>query len=63
MYPGRGWHQQVLPYDLMLQYRETIPIEEQDAIWDEVAEELIQRDKEMRKVAAKKAFTKPKKRS
>ena len=88
----------------MMQYRETIPVEEQDAIWAEarkpfiryqthesegnlhviiicahlsfvnvsgffkivrfqVGDELEDRDKDMRKVAAKRAYAKPKRRT
>ena len=56
------WHEEVAKYDLMMQYRETIPIEQQDAIWEEVGDELEARDRAMRKVAAKRAFSKPSKR-
>jgi hypothetical protein len=35
----------------------------QDAIWREVGDALEERDKDMRKVAAKRAFVKPEKKS
>jgi len=57
-----GWHEEVLEYDLLLQYHETIPVEEQDAIWREVGAFLEERDQQMKKVAAKRAFLKPEKR-
>ena len=62
-YLNHGWHIEVEKYDLMQQYEETIPVEEQDAIWREVGDQLEERDKDMRKVAAKRAFAKPTKRS
>ncbi|TRY75198.1 hypothetical protein TCAL_00647 [Tigriopus californicus] len=57
-----GWQGQVMKYDLLLQYHETISVEEQDAIWREVGDALETRDLDMRKVAAKRAFSKPTKR-
>ena len=39
--------------------RNTIPEEEQADIWEEVGEKLEERDKQMRKVAAKRAFVRP----
>jgi large subunit ribosomal protein L19 len=56
-----GWQLQTLKYDLMDQYRNTVPVEEQDHIWEEVGDKLEQRDKAMRRVAAKRAFVRPKK--
>ena len=53
------WHQQTLQFDLMRDYRNTIPVEEQDNLWEEVGEKLEERDKQMRKVAAKRAFVRP----
>jgi len=53
------WHQQTLQFDLMRDYRNTIPVEEQDQLWEEVGEKLEERDKQMRKVAAKRAFVRP----
>jgi len=47
----------------MLRYQETIPVEEQDAIWSECGPALEARDKAMRRVAAKRAFAKPQKRT
>merc|ERR1719295_1650448 len=49
-----AWHQQTLEYDLMRDYRATVPEEEQEEIWEEVGERLEDRDKQMRKVAAKR---------
>lgn len=54
-----AWNQQTLEYDLMRDYRNTIPEEEQAEIWEEVGEKLEERDKQMRKVAAKRAFVRP----
>jgi len=54
-----GWHQQTLGYDLMRDYRNTVPAEEQEAIWEEVGDKLEERDNQMRKVAAKRAFVRP----
>ena len=53
------WHTQTIQYDMMRDYRNTIPAEEQDQIWEEVGEKLEERDKQMRKVAAKRAFVRP----
>jgi len=53
------WHQQTLQFDLMRDYRNTIPAEEQDMLWEEVGDKLEERDKQMRKVAAKRAFVRP----
>jgi len=53
------WHQQTLQFDLMRDYRNTIPAEEQDQLWEEVGDKLEERDKQMRKVAAKRAFVRP----
>jgi len=53
------WQQQVLEFDLMRDYRNTITVEEQDQVWDEVGDKLEERDKQMRKVAAKRAFIRP----
>ena len=39
--------------------RATVPEEEQEQIWEEVGERLEDRDKQMRKVAAKRAFVRP----
>lgn len=40
-------------------FRATVPEEEQEQIWEEVGERLEDRDKQMRKVAAKRAFVRP----
>jgi len=53
------WRQQTLQYDLMRDYRNTIQEEEQAEIWEEVGDKLEERDKQMRKVAAKRAFVRP----
>jgi len=53
------WHQQTLQFDIMRDYRNTIPVQEQDQLWEEVGEKLEERDKQMRKVAAKRAFVRP----
>jgi len=53
------WHQQTLQYDLMRDYRNTVPGEQQSDIWEEVGDKLEERDKQMRKVAAKRAFVRP----
>ena len=53
------WHTQTIQYDMMRDYRNTIPAEQQDQIWEEVGEKLEERDKQMRKVAAKRAFVRP----
>jgi len=53
------WHTQTIQYDTMRDYRNTIPAEEQDQIWQEVGDKLEERDKQMRKVAAKRAFVRP----
>jgi len=56
---NEGWQLQTMKYDLMREYRHTIPVEEQDEIWTEVADQLELRDKQMRRVAAKRAFVRP----
>lgn len=61
-YMNQGWQMEVNKYDLMRNYHHSIPVEEQDAIWEEVGDALEERDKTMRKVAAKRAFSKPSKR-
>ena len=53
------WHQQTIQYDLMRDYSNAIHDQEQDEIWDEVGGKLEERDKQMRKVAAKRAFVRP----
>lgn len=60
---SQGWQNEYIKYDLLLQYKETIPLEEQDAIWEEVGDELERMDMAMRKVAAKRSFSAPAKRS
>jgi len=56
------WNQQTLQFDLMRDYRNTVPVESQDQVWEEVGDKLEERDKQMRKVAAKRAFVRPVKR-
>ena len=53
------WHQQTIQYDTMRDYRNTVTSEEQDSIWGEVGAKLEERDRQMRKVAAKRAFVRP----
>lgn len=54
-----GWQMQTLKYDTMRDYRNTVPVEEQDQIWQEFGEKLEARDKQMRRVATKRAFVRP----
>jgi large subunit ribosomal protein L19 len=54
-----GWQMQTMKFDMMRDYRNTIPREEQDNIWQEVADRLESRDNQMRKVAVKRAFIRP----
>lgn len=49
-----GWQLKVAKYDLMRQYRSTIPVEEQDAIWQEVGDELEARDEEVKRLAIRR---------
>jgi len=56
---NQGWQLQTIKYDLMRDYRHTIPTEQQEQIWSEVGEQLELRDKQMRRVAAKRAFVRP----
>ena len=58
-YLGTGWLNAHYKYDILLNYREAITLEEQDAIWAEVGDKLEVRAEEMRKVAAKRAFSRP----
>ena len=48
-----------ITYYLHIFNRATVPEEEQEQIWEEVGERLEDRDKQMRKVAAKRAFVRP----
>ncbi|CAB3363769.1 Hypothetical predicted protein [Cloeon dipterum] len=48
-------------YDLMKQYRKTIPEEEQDSIYSDIYSELHQMEIASKKLKRKKAFVKPKK--
>ena len=49
----------ILCISLSSHIRATVPEEEQEEIWEEVGERLEDRDKQMRKVAAKRAFVRP----
>ena len=42
------WHQQTIQYDMMRDYRNTLPAEHQDQIWDEVGDKLEERDRRTR---------------
>lgn len=53
----RGWHVQVLKYDLMKEYYQTIPLEEQDSIWASVGPALEERDRQMKRAAAKRSIS------
>lgn len=33
---NQGWNMQTLKYDMMREYRNTVPVEQQDVIWEEV---------------------------
>ncbi|XP_026761460.1 39S ribosomal protein L19, mitochondrial [Galleria mellonella] len=47
-------------YDLMLQYRKTIPIEEQNDIWSEVYNQLHQLQVSQKKISRKRTYSTPK---
>ncbi|XP_059048849.1 large ribosomal subunit protein bL19m-like [Achroia grisella] len=47
-------------YDLMLQYRKTIPMEEQSEIWSEVYNQLNQLQVQRKKVSRKRTYSTPK---
>ena len=52
---NRGWQLKVTAkYDLMRQYRDTIPLETQDKIWQEVGDSLEKRDREIKRSATKR---------
>ena len=54
-----GWQLEVLPkYDLMRQYRDTIPIQTQDQIWNQVGDALEKRDREIKRTATKRQIAK-----
>jgi len=55
----KGHELQTWKYDMMRDYRNTIPTEQQDQIWEEVGQTLETRDTQMRRVAAKRAFVRP----
>ncbi|XP_059621411.1 large ribosomal subunit protein bL19m [Phlebotomus argentipes] len=60
----RKWHARLEPwekYDLMKQYRKTIPEEEQNAVYSEVYTELHQLELMRKKMKRKKVFHRPKK--
>ena len=52
----QGWEYQYYKYDLMREYFLTIPLEEQDIIWQEVGPALEQRDAMIKRTVAKKAL-------
>ena len=58
MFMNSGWHRATRKYDLMLHYRNTIPVEEQDQIWEEVGDTLEARDREIKRAAIKRSLTK-----
>ncbi|XP_053616050.2 large ribosomal subunit protein bL19m-like [Plodia interpunctella] len=47
-------------FDLMLQYRKTIPIEDQNNVWDEVYTQLQNLQSSQKKMARKRTFSTPK---
>ena len=56
---NKGWQLEILPkYDLMRQYRSTIPIQTQDQIWEEVGDALEKRDREIKRAATKRQIAK-----
>ena len=52
----QGWQNEYLKYDLMREYFLTIPLEEQDVIWEEVAPALERRESMIKRIAARKAL-------
>ena len=46
-----------IKYDLMRDYFLSIPIEEQDKIWEEVGPELEKREAQIKRLAARKALS------
>ena len=61
LYLNTGWQRETRPYDLMIHYRRTIPVEQQDAIWEEVGDQLEARDKEIKRAAVKRSLVKTEK--
>lgn len=56
---NKGWQLQVTSkYDLMKDYRNSIPIHEQDQIWQEVGDSLERRDREIKRSATKRQIAK-----
>jgi len=55
-YFNYGWQNEYLKYDLMREYFLTIPLEEQDVIWEEVAPALERRESMIKRIAARKAL-------
>jgi len=56
---NKGWQLEVTAkYDLMRQYRDTIPLEVQDKIWQEVGDDLERRDREIKRFATKRQIVK-----
>ena len=56
---NKGWQMEVISkYDLMRQYRNTIPIQTQDQIWEEVGDSLEKRDREIKRNATKRQIAK-----
>lgn len=61
LYLNRGWQRETQKYDLMLHYHRTVPVEQQDAIWEEVGDKLEARDREIKRAAIKKSLVKTEK--
>ena len=53
----QAWQMEYIKYDLMRDYFLSIPIEEQDKIWEEVGPELEKRDAQIKRLAARKALS------
>jgi len=63
LYLNTGWQRETRKYDLMLHYRETIPVDQQDAIWEEVGDQLEARDRDIKRAAIKRSLVKSGKKS
>jgi len=61
LYLNDGWQRETQKYDLMLHYHRTVPVEQQDAIWEEVGDKLEARDREIKRAAIKKSLVKTEK--
>jgi len=61
LYLNPGWERSTRKYDLMVHYKRTIPVEQQDAIWEEVGDKLEARDKEIKRAAIKRSLVKTEK--